>query len=47
MNIFKNSLFKAIYKYIFYSSSNNIDNILVSSKILLAYSSPGETSWGN
>lgn len=32
----------AIYKYIFYSNSNNIDNILVSSKILLAYSSPGE-----
>lgn len=38
---FKNSLYKAIYKYIFYNSSYNIDNILLSLKSLPAYFSPG------
>jgi len=41
-DIFKNSLVKAIYKYAFCNSSSNIGNILVSSKVLLAYSGPGE-----
>lgn len=42
LRVFKNILLKAIHKHKFYSSSKDIDNILFSSSIVLAYSSPGE-----